>query len=144
MTEPPTPLDETPHRLVNPDTLPPPVGFAHAVVAVPGSAVFLGGQAGHRADGTLAGEDLVAQFDQAAANVAEALRAAGGRPEHLVQVLIFVTDVGEYRDRLADLGALWRQRFGRHFPAVALMGVTELFDPAAKVELVAVAVVPPA
>lgn len=141
MSEPPLPLGETPHRLVNPETLPPPVGFAHAVVAAPGTSVFLGGQAGHRADGTLP-EELVAQFDQATANVAEALRAAGAGPEHLVQVLIFVTDVGEYRDRLADLGSVWRQRFGRHFPAVALMGVTELFDPAARVELVAVAVIP--
>jgi enamine deaminase RidA (YjgF/YER057c/UK114 family) len=130
-----------PHRLVNPETLPPPTGYSNAVVAAPGTLVFLGGQAGHRPDGSMA-QDLVAQFDQAAANVAEALRAAGGRPEHLVQILIYVTDVAEYRRSLEPIGQAYRKHLGKHYPAMALLGVTELFDRAAKVELVALAVVP--
>jgi enamine deaminase RidA (YjgF/YER057c/UK114 family) len=92
-------------------------------------------------DGTIA-EDLVGQFDQAAWNVAEALRAASASPEHLVQLLIFVTDVAEYRASRKEIGEAYRRHLGRHFPAMALLGVSELVDPRAKVELVGSAVVP--
>lgn len=131
-----------PHELVNPDTLPPPKGFAHAVVARGERTVYLGGQAGHRPDGTLVGDDLVEQFEQACANVLTALQAGGGRAEHLVQLLIFVTDVDAYRDGLEPIGQAYRKHFGKHYPAMALLGTTELFDPGAKVELVGVAVIP--
>jgi enamine deaminase RidA (YjgF/YER057c/UK114 family) len=134
-------LPASPHRLVNPETLPPPTGYSHAVVAATGTVVALAGQTGHRADGTIEG-DLVAQFDQAAANVTEALRAAGGEPEHLVQLLIFVTDLADYREHRQEIGEAYRHHLGRHFPAMALLGVSELVDPRAKVELVGVAVVP--
>ncbi len=130
------------HRLVNPETLPPPVGYAHAVLATPGRVVALGGQAGHRADGSLAEGGLVPQFRQAAANVAESLRAAGGRPEHLVQLLIFTTDLAGYRLALGEIGAAYRAHFGKHYPAMALLGVEALFDPDATVELVGLAVIP--
>jgi enamine deaminase RidA (YjgF/YER057c/UK114 family) len=135
------PVSEATHRQVNPETLPTPKGFSHATVAAAGTTVYLGGQTGHRSDGSIA-EDLVDQFDQACANVVEALRGARGQPEHVVQLLIFATDVGEYRDRLSDLGAAYRRHLGKHYPAMALLGTTELFDPRAKVELVGVAVVP--
>lgn len=134
--------DETPHQIVNPETLEPPIGYSHAVVAAAGQTVYLGGHTGHRADGTLAGEGLLEQFDQASANVVEALTAAGGRPEHLVSMLIFVTDVEEYRNARRELGVKHRKHFGAHYPAVALLGVSGLFDRNAKVELVCVAVIP--
>ncbi|HKX25028.1 MAG TPA: RidA family protein [Actinomycetota bacterium] len=130
------------HELLNPEGLAEPVGFAHVVIPEEGTTVYLGGQTGHRADGTLAGEDLVTQFDQACANVVTAVRAAGGEPEHLVQLMIFATDVPEYRSLMKDLGVAYRRHFGKHYPAVALLGTPELFDPQAKVELVGVAVVP--
>ena len=132
----------TPHHLVNPESLPPPRGFSHAVRPAPGRAVYLGGQAGHRADGTMAGPGLMEQFDQALANVVEALGAAGGGPEHLVSVQIFVTDASQYRSSLAEAGEVWRRHLGRHYPALALFEVGGLFDPEARIELVAVAVVP--
>jgi enamine deaminase RidA (YjgF/YER057c/UK114 family) len=134
-------VTDTPHRLVNPETLPPPTGYSNAVVAAGGTAVYLGGQTGHRVDGSIA-EDLVEQFDQACANVIEAVRASGGGPEHLVQLLIYVTDVGAYRSRLEEIGRAYRRHLGKHFPAMALLGTTQLFDPKAAVELVGVAVVP--
>jgi len=130
------------HRLVNPDSLPPPRGYSHAVVAAgTGTVVALAGQTGHHADGSIE-ENLVGQFDQAAWNVVEALRAAGGSPEHLVQLLIFVTDVAGYRESREQIGEAYRRHLGRHFPAMALLGVSELVDPRAKVELVGLAVVP--
>lgn len=136
------PATDTPHRLLNPESLPPPSGFSHAVVPADGTPVYLAGQAGHRPDGSMAGEGLVEQFDQACANVATALSAAGARPEHLVSLQVFVTDVEAYRSRLREIGETYRRHFGKHYPAVSLFGVTGLFDAGAKVELVGVAVVP--
>jgi enamine deaminase RidA (YjgF/YER057c/UK114 family) len=129
------------HRNVNPETLPPPTGYSHATVAAPGATVYLGGQTGHRRDGSIA-EDLVEQFDQAAGNVAEAIRAAGGSPEHLVRMEIYVTDLAAYRASLGTIGQAYRRHLGKRYPAMALIGVSELFDAAAKVELVGVAVIP--
>lgn len=125
----------TPHRIVNPPELAPPAGFAHAVVAAPGRTVYLGGQIGD-------GATMSAQFAAAARNVVTALRAAGAGPEHLVSLTIFVTDVDEYRKSLAPIGAAYRKQFGKHYPAMALFGVSRLFEPDALVELVGVAVVP--
>jgi len=137
VSEPPSP-----HGILNPEGLPPPKGFAHAVVAAPGRMVYLGGQAGHKGDGTLAGESLLDQFDQACRSVVQALAAAGGSPEHLVSMQIFVTDPEDYRSNLREIGHVYREHFGHHYPAMGLFGVTELFDPTAKVELMCVAVVP--
>jgi enamine deaminase RidA (YjgF/YER057c/UK114 family) len=127
---------------VNPETLPAPMGFSHVMVAPPGRTLYLAGQAGHRADGTLAGPGLVEQFDQAAANVVEALRAADAKPEHLTSMQIFVTDAAAYREALKEIGAAYRRHFGRHYPAIGLFEVQGLFDPDAKVELMCVAIAP--
>jgi enamine deaminase RidA (YjgF/YER057c/UK114 family) len=118
--------------IVNPPELPEPVGFAHAVVAA--GAVYLGGQAGE-------GATVVEQFDSAAGKVVTALRAAGGEPDHLVSLVVYTTEMEEYRASLAELGEVWRRHFGRRYPAMALVGVTALFEPGAKVELMGVAVV---
>jgi enamine deaminase RidA (YjgF/YER057c/UK114 family) len=132
----------SPHRMVNPEGLAPPVGFAHAVVAAPGRTVYLGGQAAQGPDGAIAGATLAEQFDLAAANLVAALAAAGGAPEHLVSLHVYVTDAAAYRAALAELGAAYRRHLGRHYVATALFEVAGLFDPAAEVELVGIAVVP--
>ena len=132
----------SPHELFNPPTLAEPSGFAHAVAAAPGRTVYLGGQVGHGPDGRVVAPGLVEQFARALDNLLAALAAAGGRPEHLVSMQIFVRDAAEYRSSLGELGAQWRARLGRHYPALALLEVAGLFDPAARVELVGVAVVP--
>lgn len=130
------------HRLVNPESLAPPTGFSHAVVAAPGRTIYLGGQAGHGASGVLRGESLVEQFDAACGGIAEALRAAGGQPEHIVTLQVFVTDAETYRANLGPIGEAYRRHFGKHYPAMGLFEVTALFDPKARVELMGVAVVP--
>lgn len=132
----------TPHRIVDPAGLAPAVGFAHAVVAAPGRTVYLGGQAAQGPDGSIRGATMAEQFDVAAGNVVAALAAAGGRPEHLVALQIYVTDAAAYRAALGELGVVWRRRLGRHYPATALLEVAGLFDQAALVELVGIAVVP--
>ena len=123
------------HRIVTPPGLPEPVGFAHAVVAAPGRAVYLGGQTG-------AGETVAAQFEAAAESLLAALRAAGGKPDDLVSLVVYATDLDEYRASLGELGEVWRRHFGRRSPAMALVGVSALFDPEARVELMGIAVLP--
>lgn len=118
--------------IVNPPELPEPVGYAHAVVA--GGAVYLGGQIGE-------GATLVEQFDSAASKVVTALRAAGGDPEHLVSLVVYTTEMDEYRASRSELGVVWRRHFGGRYPAMALVGVSALVEPDAKVELMGVAVV---
>jgi enamine deaminase RidA (YjgF/YER057c/UK114 family) len=122
------------HRIVNPPELGAPSGFSHAVVAT-GKSIHLAGQLGE-------GTTLVEQFDSAAGRVVTALKAAGGRPEDLVSLQVFVTDVAGYRDASPALGRVWHRHFGRHYPAMGLFGVNELFEPGALVELMGVAVVP--
>lgn len=135
-------MSDGPHELVNPEGLPPPIGYSHAVVAAPGRTVHLGGQAGHGADGALRGETLVEQFDAACDGIVAALRAAGGEPEHLVSLQVFVTDAQTYRANLGSIGEAYRKHFGKHYPAMGLFEVSALFDPKAKVELMGVAVIP--
>ena len=130
------------HEIVTVPSLAPPVGYAHAVIAAPGRTVYLGGQTAQEADGVIRSRTIVEQFAVAADNMLAALRAAGGEPPDLVSLLIYSTDVVAYRAATGALADVWRTRFGRHYPAIALVGVNELFDPAALVELVGVAVVP--
>jgi enamine deaminase RidA (YjgF/YER057c/UK114 family) len=131
------------NEIVTAPELAAPVGYAHAVVAAPGGrTVHLGGQTALAPDGAIRGRTLTEQFDVAAGNVVAALRAAGGEPDHLVQLLVFVTDVAEYKASMRELGDVWRRRFGRRYPAMGLFGVTALFDEQARVELVGTAVIP--
>jgi len=127
-------------EIVTAPGLAPPTGFAHAVVAPPGRTVYLGGQTAQGPDGAIQGATIVEQFDMATRNLLAALRAAGGEPDDLVSLQVFVTNLAAYRLALAALGTVWRQHFGRRYPAMALIGVTELFDPRALVELVGIAV----
>jgi enamine deaminase RidA (YjgF/YER057c/UK114 family) len=122
------------NRIVNPPELDRPRGFSHAVVAGPGDTIYLAGQIG-------AGDTLPEQFDNALGNLVTALRASGGEATDLVSLQVYVTDVAGYRAELAALGGAWRKHFGTHYPAMGLFGVTELFDPGSRVEVMGVAVV---
>ena len=129
-------------EIVNSPELAAPVGFSHAVVA--DRVVYLGGQIAATPDGAVTGDTIAEQFDLAAANLMTALRAAGGGPDDLVTLQVFVTSVSEYKAALPELGRVWRKHFGRHYPAMGLFGVTELFEPEAKLELMGVAILPAA
>lgn len=133
-------MARTPHRIVTAPDLAPPVGYAHAVVAAPGRTVYLGGQTALGADGEIHGQTLVEQFDLAAENVVRALAAAGGQPQDIVSMQIFACDPADYKAHLKELAAVWRKRFGSHYPAAGLFGVTRLYDEEALVELMAIAV----
>jgi len=127
---------------VNPEGLPAPSGFSHAVTATGGRIVFLAGQTALDADGNVAGDGIVVQFEQALGNLLTALAAAGGRPEQLAKLTIFVTDPVDYRAHAAEIGRVWRRLAGREYPAMALIGIVRLWDAEALVELEGIAVVP--
>jgi enamine deaminase RidA (YjgF/YER057c/UK114 family) len=120
---------------VNPPTLARPSGFAHAVVADGGRVVFLAGQVALEPDGTIAAGNVAAQFERALANLLEALRAAGGGPEHLASLTVYAVDLGDYRAHGREIGEAWRRLAGREYPAMAAIGVSRLWEPAALVEI---------
>lgn len=129
---------------VHPDGWNSPKGYANGV-AVSGSSklVFVAGQIAWDANQRLVGAgDFPAQFAQALANVVTVVRAAGGKPEHLVRVTLYVTDKRQYRAALGDVGVSWRALVGKHFPAMTLVEVAGLLEPGALVEIEATAAVP--
>jgi enamine deaminase RidA (YjgF/YER057c/UK114 family) len=120
---------------VNPPTLARPSGFSHAVVADGGRVVFLAGQVALGPDGTIAAGTIADQFERALANLLEALRAAGGGPEHLASLTVYAVDLGDYRAHGREIGEAWRRLAGRDYPAMAAIGVSRLWEPAALVEI---------
>ncbi len=131
-----------PHELINPPELAPARGFSHVTVCEPGRTVHVAGQTAHDADGNIASSAMADQFAVAVRNLHTALQAADAYPEHIVSLQIYVTDVTDYRDHLGPIGAAWRDVLGDWYPAVSLFEVEGLFDPAARIELVATAVIP--
>ncbi|WP_219418989.1 RidA family protein [Pseudonocardia nigra] len=128
---------------IDPPELARPSGFAHAVAGT-GRTVFLAGQTGTDADGRVVPGGVVAQFEQALANLLVALRAAGGGPELLAQLTIYIVDMDDYRAHARDIGAVWRRLAGREYPATAGIGVARLWDAEALVELQGAALIPAA
>ncbi len=128
------------HRSINPESLSAPWGFSHVVEPAPGRTIYLAGETGHARDGSIPG-DLVEQFAAACQNVVVALAAADAKPDHVVSLQIFTTDLDEYLARSQEIGRAYRERFGHHFAASALVGVAGLVG-GARVELMATAVVP--
>ncbi|HZB50755.1 MAG TPA: RidA family protein [Mycobacteriales bacterium] len=129
------------HR-VNPPGLAAPSGFSHAVVAEGSRVVFLAGQTGMDATGAIVGGGLVAQFEQALANLLTALAAAGGEPGQLAGLTVYIVDMEDYRAQARQIGAVWRRLVGRDYPAMAGIGVARLWDAEALVELQGAAVLP--
>jgi enamine deaminase RidA (YjgF/YER057c/UK114 family) len=121
---------------------PTPRGYANGVVAT-GRALHVAGQIGWQPDGTFTTDDLLEQFAIALDNVLSVVSAAGGTPDAIAEMTIYVTEIETYRARMRELGPIWRQRLGKHFPAMALVAVPALVEPRAKVEIQAVAYLPP-
>ncbi|HET6876396.1 MAG TPA: RidA family protein [Jatrophihabitans sp.] len=119
---------------VNPPGLAEPRGFSHAVVGT-GTTVFLAGQTALDGNGRIVGEGVVEQFEQALSNLLTALAAAGGRPDQLAALTIYIVDMDDYRARAAEIGAVWRRLVGREYPAMAGIGVARLWDADALVEV---------
>jgi enamine deaminase RidA (YjgF/YER057c/UK114 family) len=106
-----------------------------------GRVVHTGGQVGWDEHGAFVDGGLVPQFARALDNVLAVIRAAGGAAEDIATMTVYVTDIAAYRAAQKALGAQWRPRLGKHFPAMALVAVTALVEPLAQVEIQATAYV---
>jgi enamine deaminase RidA (YjgF/YER057c/UK114 family) len=104
--------------------------------------VFVAGQIGWDATGSIVSDDLVEQLRQTLENTLAVLREAGAGPEHVARMTWYVTDKHEYLRRGKEVGAAWRELIGRHFPAMALVEVRALVEDRAKLEIETTAVVP--
>ena len=127
------------HKTINPESLPKPSGFAHGVLA--GNTVFLGGQTALDKDMKIVPGGIVEQFTQAFSNVLTTLREAGGQPDDLVNVTIFLTDVEDYMAHGREIGRIWRDMAGSQYPAMAGICVTRLWQEEALIEIQAIAVI---
>ena len=129
------------HDIIQPPGWAPAKGYANGVLAT-GTTLFIGGQIGWNADQVFERHDFIGQMEQALANIAAVLDAAGAGPEHLVRLTWYVTDKHEYLAALRDIGRAYRETIGRHYPAMALVQVVALVEDRAKVEIEATAVIP--
>ena len=116
---------------VLPRTLPKPQGFSYGFEVKHGRLVFIAGQVARDANNQVAGKgDLAAQFRQVCANIQAVMNAAGGEMTDIVKLTIYVLDVNDYKKSLREVGAVYREYFGKHFPAMTLVGARDLFDAA--------------
>jgi enamine deaminase RidA (YjgF/YER057c/UK114 family) len=130
----------TPHTMLQPAGWLRPKGYANGVRAR-GEMVFVGGMIGTDSEGRFA-QGFLAQMKQALANVAAVLAEARASPAHIVRLTWYVRDMDEYLADLPALGTAYREVMGRHFPAMAVVEVTRLVEPLARLEIEATAVLP--
>ena len=128
------------HRILLPEGWPQPKGYANGVVAR-GTAIYLGGQIGWNEQGVFA-DGFVAQVDQALKNIARLLAEAGAAPKDLVRLVWYVTDLEAYSGNLKEIGRIYRDVFGAHYPAMTMVRISDLVEPKALVEIDATAVIP--
>ncbi len=113
----------------NPPTLMKAVGYAHGVETRDGRLLFFAGQVAKDAEGRVVGKgDLVAQFRQVCENLRAVVTAAGGQLTDVVKLTIYVLDVDEYKRHVKAIGRVYREYFGKHFPAMTLVGARDLYD----------------
>jgi enamine deaminase RidA (YjgF/YER057c/UK114 family) len=128
---------------IGPSGLARPSGFSHAVVTDADRLIFLAGQTAQDAEGRIVGNGVVAQFGRALGNLLTALAAAGGSPEDLVSLTVYIVDMDDYRAHAKEIGRVWRRLCGTEYPAMAGIGVARLWDAEALVELQGVAALGP-
>ncbi len=129
-------------KFINPASLGTPRGYSNGVLIEPGARLlFIAGQVAWNEQQKIVSPDFVEQFDRALANVVAVVDQAGGKPEQIVRLVMYVTDKKEYQLRTREIGERYRGRLGKHFPAMVLVEVKGLVDDDAKVEIEAVAIV---
>lgn len=129
-------------ELLNPRGLESPVGYSHVAKVLSGKLVFIAGQAPFDSNGQVVGRgDFVVQFAQVMRNLKLAIECTGGTPNQFAVLTVYVKDVQAYRENKKALGAAYREVFGRYFPAITLVEVTNLYHPDCLIEISGVAVI---
>jgi enamine deaminase RidA (YjgF/YER057c/UK114 family) len=125
--------------VVNPPNFAPPRGYSHGIV-MQGRMLFVAGQVAWNEHAEIVSDTFADQFEQALANVIAVVQAAGGTPESIARMTMFVTDKSEYLAATREIGTRYRSRMGRHYPAMTFVEVRGLLEPGAKIEIEATAV----
>ena len=128
-------------QILQPLGWPRPKGYSNGVVAR-GQMVFLAGMIGWNEDETFDSDDIVGQTRRALANIVRLLREAGGGPEHIVRMTLYVADREEYMDRRKEMGRVYRDVIGRVYPAMTVIEVAGFVEDGARVEIEVTAVIP--
>ncbi|HLV61640.1 MAG TPA: RidA family protein [Fredinandcohnia sp.] len=128
-------------RVIQPEGWKRPKGYSNGILAK-GRILFVGGQIGWDENYEFQSDDFGEQWDRALANVLAVVRAAGGGPEHIARMTVYVTDKKLYQAAADAVGASWRKHMGKHFPAMALVQVADLLEDRALVEIEATCVLP--
>lgn len=128
-------------QLFNPSEWSRPKGYSNGVTAQ-GQMIFVAGQVGWDANEVFQTDDLVGQIRQALANIVAILATVGARPEHIVRMNWYLADRNEYNARLGEIGAVYRELIGRHFPAMTALQVAGFVEEGAKVEIEVTAMLP--
>lgn len=130
------------YRIINPEELGEPKGWNNGLLAPAGGRIlFVAGQTARDREGRIVEGGFVAQFDRALESVLAVVREAGGGPENIGRMTIFVTDLDDYKTNLKPMGEVYRKWMGRHYPALALLEVSDLVDDGAVVEIEATGVI---
>jgi enamine deaminase RidA (YjgF/YER057c/UK114 family) len=128
-------------KFINPESLGMPRGYSNGVLTGPGGRLlFVAGQVGWNEQQKILSPDFVEQFDRALANVIAVVAEAGGTPQQIARLVIYVTNKNDYRSRSREIGERYRARLGKHFPAMVLVEVKGLLEDDAKVEIEGAAV----
>ena len=127
---------------INPPSLVKPSGYSHGVASDGKRTIYLAGQIASDENGNVTNAgDMVRQFDRALYNLQETLRGANAEMTDIVKLLIFVKDKMRYKKHLKEIGGVYRNYFGRYFPAMSLVEVSALFEDEALIEIEGIAVV---
>jgi enamine deaminase RidA (YjgF/YER057c/UK114 family) len=125
---------------INPASLGTPCGYSNGVLSEGGRLLFISGQIAWNEEQKIVSDDLVAQFDRALRNVITVVTEAGGTPDQIARLILYVTDKNDYRRRMKEIGERYRALMGKHFPAMVLVEVKSLLDDAARIEIEGIAV----
>ncbi|MCA9650249.1 MAG: RidA family protein [Myxococcales bacterium] len=131
----------SPPRIVQPDGWKRPRGYSNGMAAR-GQLLAVAGMIGWDAQERLVSAEFLPQFEQALRNVVAVVEAAGGSAQDLVSLTIYVTDKRRYIAAGAELGRIYREVMGKHFPTMALLQVADLLEDGAQVEIQGLAVLP--
>jgi enamine deaminase RidA (YjgF/YER057c/UK114 family) len=127
---------------INPPSLPKPVGYTHGWEAQGGKTIYIAGQVAMDKDGRVIGRgDLVAQFRQVCENLKAVVAARGGRLDDVLKLTLYVLSKTEYKARTREIGAVYREYFGKHYPAMTLVEVKGLYDDDCLIEIEGIALV---
>lgn len=128
--------------ILQPDGWSPPIGYSNGIAVEGGRVVFIAGQVGWDGQQVFHSTELAPQFEQALNNVLAVLAKAGGEPQHVCRITAFCSNKKAYLAARPELGRIWRQLMGRHFPAMSMIFVSDLLDDPGMIELEATAVIP--